>query len=128
MTILCDTCIFFEIFRGNDAVINEFETIGYENLAICDLTIGEIYYGMKKSEERKTKELMSLFKRFRLTKDVSKHFVEIMSDNFGYRLAIPDALIASVGLANDLSVFTLNIADFKKVRGLKLYKPKSKLT
>ncbi len=43
---LCDTNILFEIFKGNEAVINEVEDIGYENLAICDVTIGEIYFGI----------------------------------------------------------------------------------
>ncbi|MFY7908752.1 MAG: PIN domain-containing protein [Emticicia sp.] len=55
--ILCDTNIIFEIFRGNSIVIDELEKIGYENLAICDVTIGEIYFGMRKGEENKLKHL-----------------------------------------------------------------------
>jgi predicted nucleic acid-binding protein len=60
--IFCDTNIFFELFKGNDTVIDELLEIGYDNLAICDVT-----------------------------------------------------------------VFIINLSDFKLVDGLKLYKPKRKL-
>lgn len=54
MMILCDTNIFFELFRGNQAIIDELEHIGYQNVAISDITIGEIYFGMRKKEEQHT--------------------------------------------------------------------------
>lgn len=78
--ILCDTNIFFELFRNNTLVINELDKIGYENLAICDITIGEIYFGMKKGEEKFTKNLIRQFNRYSFTKDASKIFIQIMSD------------------------------------------------
>jgi tRNA(fMet)-specific endonuclease VapC len=124
--ILCDTNIFFELFRGNQAIIEELEHIGYQNLAISDITIGEIYFGMRKREEQQTRELISRFKRFHLTKDVSKIFVEIMSDLSSRQIGLPDALIAAIAKANSLTVFTLNLSDFKQVEKLTLYKPSRK--
>jgi predicted nucleic acid-binding protein len=38
--ILCDTNIFFELFRGNQSVLEELAHIGYRNLAVSDSTIG----------------------------------------------------------------------------------------
>ncbi|CCH52751.1 hypothetical protein BN8_01773 [Fibrisoma limi BUZ 3] len=125
--ILCDTSVFFAIFRGNEAVEAELKDIGYSNAAICDITIGEIYLGMRKSEERDTKELIRRFNRFAFTKDASRLFIEIMANLYSRQIGVPDALIAAIARANSLEVFTPNIDDFKRVDGLKLYKPSRKL-
>ena len=61
--ILCDTNIFFGYFRGNEKIINELSKIGFPDLALCSVTIGEAFYGMKLSEKRKTKELIRHFIR-----------------------------------------------------------------
>jgi tRNA(fMet)-specific endonuclease VapC len=94
--ILCDTNIFFELFRNNPRVIDELDKIGYENLAICDITIGEIYFGMKSSEEKFTKNLIRQFNRYSFTKDASKIFVQIMADLSSRKVGVPDALIAAI--------------------------------
>lgn len=125
--ILCDTNIIFEVFRGNSIVINELEKIGYENLAICDVTIGEIYFGMRKGEEKLTKTLIRQFNRYNITKDASKIFVQIMSDLSSRQIGIPDALIAAIAKANSLEILTLNLSDFTLVEGLKIYRPSQKL-
>lgn len=125
--ILCDTNIIFEVFRGNLIVINELDKIGYENLAICDVTIGEVYFGMRKNEGNLTKTLIRLFNRYNITKDASKIFVQIMSDLSSRQIGIPDALIAAIAKANSLEVLTLNLSDFTLVEGLKIYRPSQKL-
>jgi tRNA(fMet)-specific endonuclease VapC len=125
--ILCDTNIFFELFRNNPRVIDELDKIGYENLAICDITIGEIYFGMKSSEEKFTKNLIRQFNRYSFTKDASKIFVQIMADLSSRKVGVPDALIAAIAKANSLPILTLNISDFKLIEGIKLYKPTQKL-
>jgi len=103
--ILCDTSVYFEIFRGNEQVIEEVGKIGFGNLAICDLSVGEIYFGMRKGEQRKTKELIDLFQRFHFTKEVSKAFIEIMTNRYGRRIQIPDALVASFAKANSRIIY-----------------------
>ena len=122
--ILCDTSVFFALFRGNEAIRDELTDIGFKNLALSDITIGEIYFGMRKNEESKTKELMRQFAKYHFTKDASRIFLEIMSDLYGRQIGLPDALIASIAKTNSLEVFTLNVDDFKRVEGLRLYKPK----
>jgi tRNA(fMet)-specific endonuclease VapC len=125
--MLCDTNIFFELFKGNVMVMEELEEIGYKNLAISDVTIAEIYFGMRKGEEDKTRNLIKLFNRYRITRDASKIFVEIMSDLSSRQIGLPDALIAAIAKANSLQIFTINLSDFKLVKDLRLYKPKRKL-
>jgi predicted nucleic acid-binding protein len=125
--ILCDTNIFFELFRGNEKVSEELIHIGFGNVGLSDLSVGEIYFGMRKGEERKTRELINQFHRFPITKESSKQFIEIMADKSRKKITIPDALIAAVAKVNGLKLFTLNEKDFKHIGGLELYKPKSKL-
>ncbi|MFN3405179.1 MAG: type II toxin-antitoxin system VapC family toxin [Cytophagaceae bacterium] len=124
--ILCDTNIFIEVYKGNDDIINELKIIGTSNTALSDITIGEIYYGMRKREEAKTKELIKQFGRYPLTKDISKKFIELISDPSVNKIGLPDCLIAATALVNSLEVYTLNVKHFQIIKGLKLYKPKAK--
>ncbi len=125
--ILCDTNIYLELFKGNEKVYEEMEKIGFGNAGLSDLSIGEIYFGMRKGEERRTKELINLSQRFQFSKEVSKHFLEIMSNHYGKKVNVPDALVAAFAKANSLKLFTLNLKDFKQIKGLELYKSKLNL-
>lgn len=120
--ILCDTGVYFEIFRDNEKVIEEVEKIGFGNLGLCDLSVGEIYFGMRKGKERKTKELINLFQNFTLQRKSLKPLLRSWLQ-YGRRIEIPDALIASFSKVNSLKLFTLNVKDFKEVEGLQLCKP-----
>ena len=40
--VLCDTNIFIEIYKGNDLIIEVFEKIGQDNVAISDVTCAEL--------------------------------------------------------------------------------------
>lgn len=50
-----------------------------------------------------------------------------MTDQYGRKARVPDALIASFAKANSIKLFTFNVKDFKEIKGLQLYKPKFKL-
>ena len=119
--ILCDTGIVISLFRKNMAVENECKKIGFSNLALCDITIGEIYFGMHKGEIKKTEDLLSVFNTVNISEDASNIFLSLMKRHYGKQIGIPDALIASIALANDISLYTLNIKDFEFISGLKLY-------
>ena len=43
-----------DYFQNDAKIMTELDNIGFENLAINVITIGEVYYGMKKREKRKT--------------------------------------------------------------------------
>ena len=111
--ILCDTGVFIQLVRGNSTFEREILRIGSGNLGISDISVGDIYFGIRRGESRRTKELIRYFQRFTLSKDVSKLFVEIMSDRSLPRMTIPDALIAATAITNQIQLFTLNVNDFK---------------
>jgi predicted nucleic acid-binding protein len=48
--ILCDTNIFIDYFHGDERTIQELDLLGFERLAISVVSVGEIYFGMRKRE------------------------------------------------------------------------------
>ena len=123
--ILCDTNILINYFKGDTALMNELDNIGFSRLAISAVTAAEMYFGMHKGEIRKTKELINKFSIFDIDKNISKGFVEIIFEHKN-QLSIADAIIAATALDNAVQLYTYNIKDFDFIKGVKLYKPKFK--
>jgi predicted nucleic acid-binding protein len=57
---------------------------------------------------------------FMLTDDVSTICIEIRKN---YKTKLPDAIIASTAIANDLILITRNKKDFEKINSLKVVNP-----
>ncbi len=56
---------------------------------------------------------------------ISMKFIELMLKySKSHGLAVPDALIASTALINDIEIYTLNKKDFRYIDNLKLYNEK----
>ena len=125
--ILCDTGPLIELIRGNQAMTEELENIGFQNLALSSITIAEVYYGMKKSETRLTKELINKFNKYHINQEISKKFLEIMLGYKNKKIKIPDALIAATAIVNNVQLFTMNTKDFNFIKEIKLYNPERKL-
>lgn len=122
--IICDTGVFFAYFKGNENIINELDNhIGFENLGISVITIGEIYYGMRKNEKLATKTLINQFNKYLINKEICIKFMELMLGYLDNRIGIPDAFIAATAICNSVELYTLNTKDFDYIEGLKLYKP-----
>ena len=121
--VVCDTNIIIEYFKENISVIREMENIGYENLAVSSVTVGEMYFGaLNKTELVKIKMRMDKFFSFHLDGKISELFIDLMYEHvLAHKLTLPDALIASTCIANDVELYTLNTRDFKFISKLKLY-------
>ena len=50
MDYLLDTNICIHYFKGQFELKEKFKTIGYENLAISEITLAELIYGAEKSQ------------------------------------------------------------------------------
>jgi len=118
--VLCDTNIFIEIYKGNDLIIEAFEKIGQDNVAISDVTCAELLYGARNKRE------LNL-----IIKDIDKLIVSPISNqavrlieqfSLSHNLNLPDALIASTSIFHDLELYTLNLKDFKFLENFKLYR------
>ena len=98
----------------------------YGKLTISVITVFEVIYGCRKAGRVKREEE---FRAFLQTSEVlsldpssaeraAALLVELEAK--GTPIALPDLLIASIALDNDLTVVTNNQSDFGRVPGLKL--------
>jgi tRNA(fMet)-specific endonuclease VapC len=121
--ILCDTNIFIDYFHDDARVIQELDYLGFDRLAISVVSVAEIYFGMRKRETVKTRELIRKFNLLHLDKNASKLFIQFMLGYKDMGIAVPDALIAATTVSNNVELFTHNRKDFNFIEGLKLYNP-----
>ncbi len=122
--ILCDTDVFLRFFHGHKNIVQEIDDIGYPHLAISSVSIGEIYFGMRKGEVRYTKEAIRKFTRYDVTVEISKKFTSLMLAYRNQRLHVADAMIASIAIVNNSKLFTINRKHFDYIEGLDLYNPR----
>ena len=121
--ILCDTIIFIEVYRHNAVVRTELEKIGYENIAISDITCGELLYGaINKAELKLIRNDLDNITVLHINVEISEMAVNLVEKYcLSHKLDIEDALIAATAIYYDIELFTLNIKDFKFIPELKLY-------
>ncbi|WP_230141460.1 MULTISPECIES: type II toxin-antitoxin system VapC family toxin [unclassified Pedobacter] len=122
--VLCDTNIFIEIYKGNDLIIEAFEKIGQDNVAISDVTCAELLYGARNKRElnliRKDIDKLIVLP---ISSPISNQAVRLVEQfSLSHNLNLPDALIASTSIFHDLELYTLNLKDFKFLENFKLYK------
>ncbi|MEG4117310.1 PIN domain-containing protein [Microcoleus sp. N9_B4] len=52
----------------------------------------------------------------------SEQFIELMAQySLSHKLTIPDAMIAATALTHNISLYTLNLKDFRFIEGLQIY-------
>ena len=121
--ILCDTNILIEFYKNNAKVVNELRHIGVNQLAISVITQAELYYGaIDKIELQKIRKHLGILTIFPVDVLISIKFIELMETySLSHKLAIPDALIAATALVYDVDLYTLNLKDFRFIKGLNLY-------
>lgn len=123
--ILCDTNILIEFYKNNLRIVEELQKIGQSQLTISVITQAELYYGaLNKVELSKIKRHLALLQALPVDTTVSAKFIELMEEySLSHKLAIPDALIAATAIIHDVPLYTLNLRDFRFIKGLTLYQP-----
>lgn len=123
--ILCDTNILIELYKNNLQIIAQLQEIGVSDLAISVISQSELYFGaINKTELNQIKKHLNLIHIFPLDITISNQFILLMETySLSHKLSIPDALIASTALVEQLELYTLNRRDFRFITGLKLYDP-----
>ena len=121
--ILCDTNVLIEFYKNNPQIMADLRQTGLQNLAVSVITVAELYYGaLNKAELRKIKKHLALMHQIPVTRDISLRFLELMETYaLSHRPGIPDVLIAATALDHDLSLFTLNVKDFRFIPDLKIH-------
>ena len=96
--VLLDTNILIDLLRGENRELSEVTYLGYGKIAICTVSILEIFYGMFKKEEKETKACLKLFNKLHLDKEISLKAIEIMLAYPNNRPTLPDCLIAATSI------------------------------
>lgn len=122
--ILIDTNIFIEIFRDNLKVIEFFDTLNKNELAISIITYAELIFGARnKVEKQMIEKHLSGLHIFHLDNNISIIFIKLIKDYcLSHKLNIPDALIASSAISSNSTLLTLNVKDFHYIPELRLLK------
>ncbi|WP_445243762.1 MULTISPECIES: type II toxin-antitoxin system VapC family toxin [unclassified Microcoleus] len=82
-----------------------------------------MYYGaLNKNELNRIQKHLDLFQNIPIDRLISEQFIQLMAQySLSHKLTIPDAMIAATALTHNLSLYTLNLKDFRFIQGLKIY-------
>ncbi|MFM6006405.1 MAG: PIN domain-containing protein, partial [Sphaerospermopsis kisseleviana] len=106
-----DTCIYW--LKNITSVTNKIQTIGWENICICNITVAELYFGAYNSQ--KVAENLTRAENFiqniaviTLDNNAVKKFGELKAElrKIGQQVADFDLLIASVALTRNYILVT----------------------
>jgi predicted nucleic acid-binding protein len=111
------------MYKGNEVIIQRIKVIGQHNIAISDVTSAELLFGARNKDELKIlKKDIEKLTSISISSSISKLAVNLVEKySLSHKLSLPDALIAASAIQNEIQLFTLNIKDFKFIRGLKLF-------
>lgn len=128
MNYLLDTNACIELLNERDSLIaRKLARVAPQMIVICSVVKAELYHGAYKSNKREANLdlLARFFQRF-----ISLHFDDNAAEQYGrLRTALEkqgaligpnDLLIASIALANNVTLITHNTNEFSRVPGLQL--------
>ncbi|NRF41075.1 type II toxin-antitoxin system VapC family toxin [Pedobacter foliorum] len=78
------------------------------------------YHGLKKEEEKYFKDIFEYATIILPDQDIFDRAIEIRKK---YNLKLGDSLIAATASVHGLEIYTRNLSDFERVRGLKCINP-----
>ena len=124
--ILLDTNIIIRIMRGDETVGRHY-CANLGDLAIPAMVLGELRYGVEKSERREKNErlletLLESLPVMHTTDAIMRRFGELKSslEGKGKRIDDADVLIAATALTYSCPLVTANVRHFSRFEGLEL--------
>lgn len=116
MNYLLDTNIIIDAInrrRGRDLFINDVLPRN-DSLACCAINLIEVYSGLRPHESERTRKFFDRLECYPITHSIGIQAGMIRNDyqRRGITLSLPDATIAAVALAHDLTLVTDNVKDF----------------
>ncbi|MEK7616609.1 MAG: type II toxin-antitoxin system VapC family toxin [Patescibacteria group bacterium] len=125
MGLLIDTSIILDFLRQKDKSKTIYIKLeqSQTNLYISIISPTELYSGKSIWEKNTAREdlelVLSGLQILKLDEIISKNAGELRAQ---YGLGIGDAIIAQTAIFHKLKLATLNVKDFEKIKGIKLYK------
>lgn len=88
------------------SIITKIEALGFQRIT--------------KSEVRAINNMLDSGRLIYINSDIAERTIDLRQN---HKIKTPDAIIAATALANNAELWTANISDFSKIRGLKLLNP-----
>ncbi|MDQ7085775.1 MAG: type II toxin-antitoxin system VapC family toxin [Sulfurovum sp.] len=96
---------------NKDSIATTFLSSNYEQIAISQITFVEVLsFSFSEEAEKDVRELLSAFEILDVTKGVSNQAIENRKLK---KIKIPDNIIASTAMVNNLTLVTRNVKDFR---------------
>lgn len=124
MKYLLDTNICIHFFRGKFNLIEKFESIGVENLAISEITLAELVFGAESSENpQKNHDIIEKFASqvtiLPIFDSIYKYGKEkARLRKSGVMISDFDLLIGCTSTENELIMVTENVKEFERISNI----------
>lgn len=107
--------------RFSDAQLKQLDVVFDTSFSISVITkIETLGYNAHLNDERKMQLFLSLASIIKLNDDIVERTIDLKKS---IKIKTPDAIIAATALVNELTVMSRNVADFKRIPGLKIINP-----
>ena len=127
MKYLLDTDICIYWLKGRKAVREKINQVGQTEIAICSITVSELYFGAYNSNKIEqnlitAETFIKSLPVISLSNNTLKKFGQLKAQlrQAGTPVADFDLLIASVAITEDLILVTNNTRHYQRIVGLKL--------
>lgn len=123
MKYLLDTNVLIGMLRGENGIREAILSAGFENCAVSDLSLGELYVGAYKRGYREDIEELSFIEdHFQLisTTGTPELYGKLRAgmESSGERIDDIDLLIGCTSIANKLIMVTHNVRHFSRIPGI----------
>ena len=111
--LLVDTDVCIDHLSGRARLAGRRSRLGYSVLTRAEMHAGAV----SASEAEQIRRLLAAMAEYPVDRQIAEEAGRIRREA---RIRLPDALIAATGLVHGLTVDTRNVADFRRVQGLRL--------
>jgi tRNA(fMet)-specific endonuclease VapC len=126
MKYLLDTNICIHFFRGKFNLLDKFNAVGLSNCAISEITLAELVFGAENSSNpQKNHQLIDSFTQqisilpiFDAIHLYGKEKARLRQA--GLMISDFDLFIGCTAIANELTMITENVEEFKRISGIKI--------
>jgi len=128
MKYLLDTNICIYIIKNQyTEIVHRIESVGVDNIGVSSITVAEMEFGIAKSSnpkqaESKLYEFLVPFEIYDFNASSARHYGRIRAEltKNGTPIGPMDMLIASIAMANDMTIVTNNVKEFERIGELQI--------
>ena len=127
ITLFTTNICSYIIKKKPEHVFHKFQSVPTDNLCISIITYAELYYGIEKTKSKKVNEdvidaFLTMLKIFDWDKNAARTYAKIRNDLTlkGEIIGNMDLMIAAHALSLKATVITNNVAEFKRIKKLKV--------